>query len=173
MTPTIWLLRKRQNYRDNKNISVCQGLWGRKEGQKGETQRIFREQREKKQLTIYVEVCLWTPFCSTDLCVYPSINTVLCIVYGIGDIYSRPKNHDTSSFILFLSFYCCTCSIWKFPGLGIKSEQQLQACATATAMLVPSFICNLHHSWRQCKILNPLSEARDQTRILKDMMSGS
>ena len=105
MTPTIWCLRKRHNYSDNKNITVCQGLWGRKEGQKSETQRIFREQREKNQLTIYVEVCLWTPFCSTDLCVYPSINTVLCIVYGIGDIYSRPKNHDTSSFILFLSFF--------------------------------------------------------------------
>ena len=27
-------------------------------------------------------------------------------------------------------------------------------------------ICNLHHSSRQCRILNPLSEARDQTRNL-------
>ena len=27
----------------------------------------------------------------------------------------------------------------------------------------PSFVCKLHHSSRQCRILNPLSEARDRT----------
>ena len=27
----------------------------------------------------------------------------------------------------------------------------------------PSCVCNLHHSSRQCQILNPLSEGRDQT----------
>ena len=32
----------------------------------------------------------------------------------------------------------------------------------------PSHICSLHHSSRQCQILNPLSEARDQTHILMD-----
>ena len=31
-----------------------------------------------------------------------------------------------------------------------------------------SNVCNLHHSSWQCQILNPLSEARDQTWILKD-----
>ena len=35
--------------------------------------------------------------------------------------------------------------------------------ATATATPDPSSICDLHHSPRQCQILNPLSEARDQT----------
>ena len=28
--------------------------------------------------------------------------------------------------------------------------------------------CDLHHSSRQCQVLNPLSEARDGTRILRD-----
>ena len=30
----------------------------------------------------------------------------------------------------------------------------------------PSHVCNLHHSAQQCRILNPLSEARDQTHNL-------
>ena len=30
----------------------------------------------------------------------------------------------------------------------------------------PSHVCALHHSSQQCQIPNPLSEARDQTRIL-------
>ena len=30
----------------------------------------------------------------------------------------------------------------------------------------PSLVCNLHHSSWQCRILKPLSEARDQTRNL-------
>ena len=48
-----------------------------------------------------------------------------------------------------------------------------EAYATATAPLDPSRICNLSHSLQQCQILNSLSEARDQTHILMDYMSGS
>ena len=32
----------------------------------------------------------------------------------------------------------------------------------------PSCICNLHHSSRQRRILNPLSEAKDRTCVLRD-----
>ena len=35
---------------------------------------------------------------------------------------------------------------------------------TATTTRDPSHSCDLHHSSRQCQILNPLSEARDRTR---------
>ena len=49
---------------------------------------------------------------------------------------------------------------------GVKSELQLPAYTTATAMLGLSCICNLYHSSQQCQILNPLSEARDRTRNL-------
>ena len=45
------------------------------------------------------------------------------------------------------------------PRLGVKSELQLQAYTTATAMPDPSRICNLHHSLQQCQILKPLSKA--------------
>ena len=50
--------------------------------------------------------------------------------------------------------------------LGVKSDLQLQAYATATAMWDPSQVCNIHHSSRQHQILNPLSGAREQTHIL-------
>ena len=52
------------------------------------------------------------------------------------------------------------------PRLGVKSELQLPAYATATAMPDPSCICNPHCSLCQRQILNPLSEVRDQTCIL-------
>ena len=52
------------------------------------------------------------------------------------------------------------------PRLGVKSEPQLPAYPTATAMPDPSCICDLHHSSWQHQILNPLSDAWDQTRNL-------
>ena len=59
------------------------------------------------------------------------------------------------------------------PGLGVKSELQLQAYPTATTMLDPSHIYNLHCTLQQHRILNPLSQARDQTHILTETMLGS
>ena len=49
------------------------------------------------------------------------------------------------------------------PRLGVESELQLLAYATATATQDPSHVCNLHHSSRQHRILDPLSKARDRT----------
>ena len=54
------------------------------------------------------------------------------------------------------------------PRLGVKLELQLLACTTATATRDPSRVCDLHHSSQQRQILNALSKARDQTRILTD-----
>ena len=47
------------------------------------------------------------------------------------------------------------------PRLGVKSELQLQACTTATARWDLSHICNLHHSYQQHQIPDPLSKAKD------------
>ena len=44
-----------------------------------------------------------------------------------------------------------------------QSKLQLSAYTTATAMPGPCHVCSLHHSSRQCWILNPLSETRDRT----------
>ena len=52
------------------------------------------------------------------------------------------------------------------PRPGVESEPQLPA--TATAMPDPSLVYDLHQSWRQHRILNPLNKARDQTHILMD-----
>ena len=42
------------------------------------------------------------------------------------------------------------------------------AYTTATATQNPSHVYDLHHSSRQCRILKPLSKARDRTCILMD-----
>ena len=67
-------------------------------------------------------------------------------------------------FILFLFFFFRATllaygSSWARGQIGA-------AAATATPDL--SFICDLNHNAWQHGILNPLSEARDQTRILVD-----
>ena len=50
------------------------------------------------------------------------------------------------------------------PRLGVEWELQLPADSTATATMIQSSICDLHHSSGQHQILNPLSKARDRTQ---------
>ena len=66
---------------------------------------------------------------------------------------------------LFLSFVFLGPHLrhMEVPRLGVQSELQLPAYATATAMSDPSHICDLHHSSWQRWILNLLSKARDRT----------
>ena len=52
------------------------------------------------------------------------------------------------------------------PRLGVQPELQLLAYTTATTTPDPSSVCDLHHSSRQRRILNLLSEASDRTRNL-------
>ena len=54
--------------------------------------------------------------------------------------------------------------------LGAKSELQLPAYTTTTAMPDPRCIYDLYHSSWQHWILNPLSDVRDQTHILMDII---
>ena len=49
------------------------------------------------------------------------------------------------------------------PRLGIQLELQLPTYTTATATSDLSHVCDLHRSSQELQILNPLSEARDQT----------
>ena len=67
-------------------------------------------------------------------------------------------------FLVFCSFIF-RASPWhmEVPRPGVQSELLLPATATATAVPDPSRVFDLHHSSWQCQILNPLSEARDQT----------
>ena len=54
------------------------------------------------------------------------------------------------------------------PGLGVKSELQLPAYTTATAIPDLSHVCDLYHSSLQRQILNPLSRVGDPVFILMD-----
>ena len=54
------------------------------------------------------------------------------------------------------------------PRLKVKVELHLPAYTTAIAIWDPSHICDLHHSSGPCSVLNPLSRARDRTRMLMD-----
>lgn len=77
-------------------------------------------------------------------------------------------------FFLFFCFYGHICGTGKFLDQGQNlSYMQLPAFATATAMLVPSCICDLFCSWQQSQILNPLSKAKDITCILTNTMLSS
>ena len=59
-------------------------------------------------------------------------------------------------------------SIMEVPRLGVESDPQLPAFFTATATWDLSHICNLHHSSLQNRIRDPLSKARDRTRLFVD-----
>ena len=70
-------------------------------------------------------------------------------------------------FFIFFSFEGHTPRHMEVPRLGVESELLPLAYARATAMPNPSHVCNLHHSSRQCQILNPLSKpGRDRIRNL-------
>ena len=73
-----------------------------------------------------------------------------------------------SFFFFFFCFLGPHSRHMEVPSLGVESELQLLTYATATATQDQSLICDLRHSSQQCWILDPLSEARDQTHVLMD-----
>ena len=93
----------------------------------------------------------------------------------------RPHDHTGKDGVGFRGiknfFFFLRPHLWhmEVPRLGAEPELQLQlpVYITATAMLDPSCICNLHHSSRQSQILNPLSNVRDQNCILTETTSVS
>ena len=81
--------------------------------------------------------------------------------------------HTHTHICLFCFVLFCFCFLgphprhMEDPRLGVQSELQLLATATATATQDPSRICDPHHSSWQCQILNPLSKPRDRTCNLR------
>ena len=73
-------------------------------------------------------------------------------------------------FLFFFFFAFLELQTWhmEVPRLGVKLEQKLPAYTTATVMWNLRHLSDLHHTSQQCWILNPMSEARDQTCILTD-----
>ena len=79
-----------------------------------------------------------------------------------GVLMTHPSSRATCFLFCFVSFVLHA----EVPRLGVKSELQLPAYTTATATQEPSCVCNLYYSLQQHRILNPVREARDQTRNL-------
>ena len=55
---------------------------------------------------------------------------------------------------------------------GVASELELRSCSTATAAWALSHICSLCRSWQQPRVLNPRSEAREQTCVRTETTLG-
>ena len=70
--------------------------------------------------------------------------------------------------VLVFFFFFLGPHLWHMdvPRLGVELEDQLLVYATATRDL--SHVSHLHHRSQQSRILNPLSEARDQTHNFWD-----
>ena len=66
-------------------------------------------------------------------------------------------------------FFLITAALWhvKVPRIWVKWEMQLRPPPNHSNTN-PSLLCDLHRSLWQCQLLNPLSQARDQTCILRD-----
>ena len=81
---------------------------------------------------------------------------------------------DTWLFILFIYLFICfyfyfllfRATLVAYGGSQARGRVRATAFATATTTQDPSCVCNLHHSSRQCQILNPPSKARNLTRNL-------
>ena len=69
-------------------------------------------------------------------------------------------------FVIFCLFLGLHSWHMEVPRLVVKSEPQLAAYTTATAMKDLSRVYNLHHDSRQLWILNLPSEVREQTHLL-------
>ena len=101
-------------------------------------------------------------------------------VFGLGKV---PRARDSSmavavvqvggakGLVTFFFFFCLFSAAPMACG-GSQARGPIGAVApaytTATAIWGVSCICSLHHSSWQRQILNPLSEARDQTRVFMD-----
>ena len=84
----------------------------------------------------------------------------------------KKRSWETVEILIGFFFFFFFCSLGSYlwhmevPRLGVKSELQVPAYTTATAMPDLSHVSDLHHSSWQC--FNTLSGAGDQTRILMD-----
>ena len=63
-------------------------------------------------------------------------------------------------FLIFKNFFFLEPHLWHIdvPRLGVESELQLPASTKATATQTLSCVCDLQHSSRQRRILNPSSQ---------------
>ena len=93
---------------------------------------------------------------------------------NVNYIYLKFKSNYRIFFRFFFFFQFLLLYLWHIVlRLGAELELQLPVYTIVMGTQDPSCICDLYGSLWQCWILSPLSEARDQTRILMDTMLDS
>ena len=87
------------------------------------------------------------------------------VKYKSSSLFSFLLISSDLKLIPFFLFFFLGLHSWhmEVPRLGVESELLLLAYARTIAMWDLSHVCDLHHSLQQCRILNPLNEARDRT----------
>ena len=102
------------------------------------------------------------------LCIYCKMITTMRFVSTSTTSYKAAFTYFFIYFLFFIFFGFLGLHPQDMEGsrLEVQSELQLPAYNTPTATPDLSLVCDLHHSSRQCWILNPLSEARDGTHNL-------
>ena len=107
-------------------------------------------------------------FRATCLCIYELVNSVLVRFLWVPVVRAWHCVWFCMSFFFF--FFFLGPHLWHMgvPTLGVESALQLPTYTTAKATLDPSCNRDLNHSFWQFHIFNPLSKARDRTRILMD-----
>ena len=73
-------------------------------------------------------------------------------------------------FFLFFVFCFFRAAFMAYGGSQARGHigAAVPAYATDATTRDPSHVCNLYRTSWQCQILNPLNEARNQTRVLMD-----
>ena len=174
--------KQKQTHRHREQICGCQGGRNGMEGEFGvsrylqttilrEGERFTWSQPASKWLRWGWEPALPPLSLCGQCCFYHPEPLSQGIKHWQPPILS-PNRFITPSCLEFFFFCFLGPHPWhrEVPRVGIESELWPLAytTATATAMPDPSRVCHLHHSSWQCWILNPFSEARDQTHILTD-----
>ena len=89
--------------------------------------------------------------------------------------FFNPLCHRGNSYkvFYFIFLFMATLAVYGSSQVRDRIRAAAEAYTRATSTLDLSHFCGLSCSFWQCQILNPLSEARDRTQILTEIMLGS
>ena len=130
--------------------------------------RVKRESNRMRKIWKYVNVKIKSHFWKRigqrrnkkgnyKILRHESENTTYQNLWGVGKAILRRK-FIYFIFLYFFVFYPFLGPLlqhMEVPRLGVELELWRPAYARDTAMWDPSRVCDLHHSSRQCQILNP------------------
>ena len=89
---------------------------------------------------------------------------LISLLIEVQLIYNVVIDSGVSTRFIFFFLFCP----FRAMPTAYGSSQARDRIGTATATPDLGRVCDLHHSSWQCRILNPLSEARDRTLVLMD-----